>query len=61
VSLWSAIVAGLVAACAVVVARVLVTRERVAPAAPPAKPLTRGPPTYYGPGSLGGTESALRR
>jgi hypothetical protein len=33
----------------------------VAAAAPPEKPAFRGPPTYYGPGSLGGTESALRR
>ena len=43
--------------------RVLVARRRIArengPAAAPI--LTRGPVTYAGPGSLGGTESALRR
>jgi hypothetical protein len=60
-SVWSAAVLGLLGGSAVVVARVLLTRERVAAAAPPDKPLTRGPATYYGPGSLGGTESALRR
>jgi hypothetical protein len=27
----------------------------------PAEPTTRGPMTYAGPGSLGGTKSALRR
>ena len=45
------------------VVRVLLARRRIAretgPAAAPI--LTRGPVTYAGPGSLGGTESALRR
>jgi hypothetical protein len=49
------------AACATV--RVLLSREREEPEAPPPPPAarTRGPATYAGPGSLGGTESALRR
>ena len=61
VSVWTAAAVGLLGGSAVVVARVLLKREKVAAAAPPDKLLTRGPATYYGPGSLGGTESALRR
>jgi hypothetical protein len=61
VSPWSAAVAGLVCACLAVAARAVHARPRVALPAAPAQPRTRGPGTYYGPGSLGGTESALRR
>ncbi|HEX8928223.1 MAG TPA: hypothetical protein VGA45_04845, partial [Actinomycetota bacterium] len=52
--------AGYVAALAGVI-RVLATRRRIAQAAPPDPIRTRGPLSYAGPGSLGGTESALRR
>jgi hypothetical protein len=51
---------GLVAALAAVV-RILAVRRRIASAAPPDPIRTRGPVSYAGPGSLGGTESALRR
>jgi hypothetical protein len=44
---------------AAVVAIVVAHREAPAPA--PEGPRLRGPPTYAGPGSLGGTDSALRR
>jgi hypothetical protein len=37
------------------------TRRRVAANAEPEQLRTRGPVTYAGPGSLGGTESALKR
>jgi hypothetical protein len=37
------------------------TRRRVTANAEPEQLRTRGPATYAGPGSLGGTESALRR
>ena len=45
------------------VVRVLIARRRLAPpTAARGEPIsTRGPLTYAGPGSLGGTESALRR
>jgi len=50
----------IVAGCAVSVAVIAARASRVA--APEAAPVTvRGPVTYAGPGSLGGTESALRR
>jgi len=44
-------------------ARVIVARRRIARDAPAAGDQfkTRGPLSYAGPGSLGGTESALRR
>jgi hypothetical protein len=61
VSPWSALAAGLVSACLVVAARAVHARPRQAVPAAPARPRTRGPASYYGPGSLGGTESALRR
>jgi hypothetical protein len=61
VSPWTAVAAGLMASALVVAARAVIGRRRIAAAAPPPKPMTRGPATYYGPGSLGGTESALRR
>jgi uncharacterized integral membrane protein len=41
--------------------RVLRDRRHVARVTPVPKPVTRGPSSYAGPGSLGGTESALRR
>jgi hypothetical protein len=40
---------------------ILRARGRLAAAAPPEPVVTRGPAGYAGPGSLGGTESALRR
>ena len=61
--LWSALLLGGLLAALAGVIRVLAARRRIAretgPAAAPI--LTRGPVTYAGPGSLGGTESALRR
>jgi hypothetical protein len=41
--------------------RVLVMRGRAERGAPDDSFKTRGPLSYAGPGSLGGTESALRR
>jgi hypothetical protein len=53
--------AGLLAALAAVV-RVLLARRRLGPADGGKDQFaTRGPLSYAGPGSLGGTESALRR
>jgi hypothetical protein len=51
--LWLACLAGLVT--------IMRTRRRVEAAVPPEPLRTRGPAGYAGPGSLGGTESALRR
>jgi hypothetical protein len=51
-ALWAGCFAGLLYA--------LRARRRVAATAPPEPINTRGPITYAGPGSLGGTESALR-
>jgi hypothetical protein len=51
--LWS-----LVLACS---AAVLVMFARPRPGGPPREVTVRGPRSYAGPGSLGGTESALRR
>ena len=53
VSLWLACLAGLLV--------VLRVRRKVEAAAEPDRLRTRGPASYAGPGSLGGTESALRR
>ena len=60
--LWTTLlVGGLLAALAGVI-RVLIARRRLARAGGPGAPIrTRGPVSYAGPGSLGGTESALRR
>jgi hypothetical protein len=61
--LWSTLLlAGVLAALAGVV-RVLVARRRIARDETPSGRAikTRGPVSYAGPGSLGGTESALRR
>jgi hypothetical protein len=53
---WSLVLACLVAAAG------LALRAKPAPAPSAGLPVTvRGPLTYAGPGSLGGTESALRR
>jgi peptidase M28-like protein len=55
-AIWSLLLACLLAAFLVAV------RSRPVAAAPEEPPITmRGPLTYAGPGSLGGTESALRR
>ena len=56
-----AFVAATVLACAVALVAIMRTRRRVAADAGPEPLRTRGPVTYAGPGSLGGTESALRR
>jgi hypothetical protein len=61
--LWSTLLlSGVLAALAGLV-RVLFARRRIAREAPPESETikTRGPLSYAGPGSLGGTESALRR
>ena len=56
-----AIVAGGVVACLAALLVVIRTRRRVEAKVEPEPLRTRGPTTYAGPGSLGGTESALRR
>jgi hypothetical protein len=60
--LWSTLlVAGLLAGLAGTI-RVLFARRRIMREQGPGAPIrTRGPVSYAGPGSLGGTESALRR
>jgi hypothetical protein len=50
---WATALAGVV--------RVVASQRRVKRDAPPDRIRTRGPKSYAGPGSLGGTESALRR
>ena len=57
--LWSAAL-GCLAAAALVALDVLPAPAGV-PSAKPAEVTIRGPLSYAGPGSLGGTESALRR
>jgi hypothetical protein len=61
VSVPTLVIAAAWLAALVGVIRVLLARQRVAAAAPPAPIRTRGPLSYAGPGSLGGTDSALRR
>ena len=61
VSAWAALALGALTGAFALLVRVLRDRRHVAREAPGGKPLTRGPRTYAGPGSLGGTESALRR
>ena len=61
VSVWSALALGALAGCVATLVRILRARHRIAAAAPPEPRRTRGPAGYAGPGSLGGTESALRR
>ena len=58
---FAALVLGLVLGCLGGLLAVLRTRRRVAATAGPEPLRTRGPAGYAGPGSLGGTESALRR
>jgi len=62
VSPWTAIVLAALLGCLLAVLRGLARGPAPAPpAAPAARITTRGPLSYAGPGSLGGTESALRR
>jgi hypothetical protein len=61
VSPWAALALGALVGCFATLVRILRARRRIA-AVTPVEPLrTRGPAGYAGPGSLGGTESALRR
>ena len=61
VSMWSALAVGALCGCVAALVRVLLARRRIVAATPAERPRTRGPGSYAGPGSLGGTESALRR
>jgi hypothetical protein len=61
VSPWTALAVAIWLACLGALLTILRTSHRVTAAAEPEKPRTRGPAGYAGPGSLGGTESALRR
>jgi hypothetical protein len=61
VTAWSAVAIGALTGCFAAIVRVLLARRRIDAAAPVERPRTRGPASYAGPGSLGGTESALRR
>ena len=58
---WAAVALGALAGCFATLVRILLARRRIAAAAPAEQLRTRGPAGYAGPGSLGGTESALRR
>jgi len=60
-SLAVAIVAAGLLACLAALLAVMRTRKRVEAKVEPEPLRTRGPASYAGPGSLGGTESALRR
>jgi hypothetical protein len=60
-SLPAAVVAAALVACLAALVLVMRTRQRAQAHLPPEPIRTRGPATYAGPGSLGGTESALRR
>jgi hypothetical protein len=59
--LGTAVVFALSSGCAAALVFILRARRRVAVHAPSEPIHTRGPVSYAGPGSLGGTESALRR
>jgi hypothetical protein len=61
VSILAAVVLSVLAGCLCGVVAVVRTRRRVLRDAQPEPIRTRGPLGYAGPGSLGGTESALRR
>jgi hypothetical protein len=61
VSLLAALYLSLLAGCLTGVVAVVRTRRRVVRNAEPDPIRTRGPVGYAGPGSLGGTESALKR
>jgi len=60
-SMAVAVVAATLAACLAALLVVMRTRRRVEASVGPEPLRTRGPASYAGPGSLGGTESALRR
>jgi hypothetical protein len=60
-SLAVAVVAAGLLACLAALLVVMRTRKRVEAKVEPEPLITRGPASYAGPGSLGGTESALRR
>ena len=60
-SIAAAVIVSLFLACLAGLLVVLRVRHKVASAAEPERLRTRGPAGYAGPGSLGGTESALRR
>jgi hypothetical protein len=59
IGLYTALVAALLAACFTAAVRIALARRREP--REPTGPTVRGPGNYAGPGSLGGTESALRR
>jgi hypothetical protein len=61
VTAWAALVVAALAGCFAALVRVQRARARIAAITPAEKLTTRGPGGYAGPGSLGGTESALRR
>jgi hypothetical protein len=63
VSALSALALGALVGAVATLVRILLARRRLVVTAPPEEERlqTRGPATYAGPGSLGGTESALRR
>jgi hypothetical protein len=60
-TLVTGLVVALLGGCVVTLVAILASRRAVAAHARPEPLLTRGPAGYAGPGSLGGTESALRR
>ena len=60
-SIAAAVVVGGLLACLAGLLTIMRTRRRVHAGAEPDPVRTRGPISYAGPGSLGGTESALRR
>ena len=61
ISIAAAVIVSLFLACLAGLLVVLRVRHKAAAAAEPERLRTRGPAGYAGPGSLGGTESALRR
>ena len=60
-SLVVAVIAATLLACLASLLAIMRTRRRAEARSEPEPLRTRGPATYAGPGSLGGTESALRR
>jgi hypothetical protein len=60
-SLVVAVIAATLVACLAALIAIMRTRRRAEATVEPEPLRTRGPATYAGPGSLGGTESALRR
>lgn len=61
VSVWGAAALSVLAGCFAAVVTILRARGHVEQLEEPEPVVTRGPASYAGPGSLGGTESALRR